>query len=109
MVKAMMHGANGKMGQVITGICKSLYRISDSSSARSSCQSGNSALESSNTLFKNILCGICESAVDIACILEAKAICSVLRVMEDVRCSRINGYCSCVSCGICLLLSYMEL
>ena len=78
-------------------------------SARSGCQSGCTALESGNSALENILRGVCESAVNIARVTQSKAVCGVLRVVENVRCARVNRHCTRVGNGVGGFLTYVEL
>ena len=51
---------------VIALLCKRFNRVADGSCAGGDCQRSRTAFQGGNALFKNILCGICQAAVNIA-------------------------------------------
>lgn len=60
--------------------------------AGGSSNSSNTAFEGCNTLFEDIDGRIHDPAVNIAKLLEAKQPRAVCRVIEDVRCGRVDGH-----------------
>lgn len=86
---------------VVACFCKSLKCIWNCRCTWCNCKSCCAALKSCNSLFKNILCRVCKSAVDVTCIFECKAVCSVLTVVEYIRSSCVNRNCSCVCYRVC--------
>ena len=64
--------------------CERLDRVCDRSRAGSESQSCYAALESSDPLLKNALCGVCKSAVDVACVRKSETVSGVLGVMEYI-------------------------
>ena len=67
------------------------------------------AFKSGNTLFQNILCGICKSAVDVARVSKTKTGCRVGGILEHIGSGLINRNGSCIGRRIGLFLSYMKL
>ena len=78
-------------------------------SARSGCQSRRTALESGNSALKNILRVLYKSALNVARVAQSKAVCGVLRVVENERGARVNRHGSRVGCGVCGFLTYVKL
>ena len=74
-------------------LSESLESVINSRSARSSCKSRNAALKSSYSLFKNILSAVCQSAVNVARILQAESCRRMGTVMENIGgcCINRNG------------------
>ncbi len=64
--------------------CESLDRISYRSCAGSESKTRYAALQSRDPFLKNALCGISESAVDVARVRESETVCGVLGVMEYI-------------------------
>ena len=67
------------------------------------------ALERRNALFKDVLCGIREPAVDVARVTKGKAIRRVLRVVEYIGSRRINRDGTGIGGGVGLFLTDVEL
>ena len=73
------------------------------------CQCCNSAFQRCDSLFKNILCRISKSSVNVSCITKSKSVCCMLWIMEYVRCCSVDWNCSCICYRICFLLSDVKL
>ena len=67
------------------------------------------ALERRNALFKDVLCGIREPAVDVARVTKGEAIRRVLRVVEYIGSRRINRDGTGIGGGVGLFLTDVEL
>ena len=89
--------------------CERLNCVCNSRRTRGNCKSRRAALKSRYSLLKNILRRVCQSAVDVACVLEGKTVCGVLAVMKNVRSCCINRNCSCVCYGVGLFLTCVKL
>ena len=85
--------------------CQRLNGVGDRRGARSQRECRAAALESGDSLFENVLRGVGQSAVDVARVRETEAVGGVLRVAENIGGRLINGYRSCVGCGVSLLLT----
>ena len=94
---------------MLTGLCQSLECVGQSCCAGSYCQSCAAALQGSDTLFKDILCRVCQSAVDVSGITKSESVSCMLRIMEHIGSRCIDRYGSCVCNRICLLLSDVQL
>ena len=94
---------------VVTVLCQRLEGIAQGCCTGCHCQSGGTAFQRRDTLFKNILGGVGQSAVDIACICKAKTCLCMIAVMEHIGSGLVNRNRSCVGGRVSLLLSYMKL
>ena len=94
---------------VLPLFCKRLNGIGDRGGARGDSQTGNTALQCGNALFKNTLGGIGQAAIDVACISQTKAICCVLTVMKYIRSGSVDGNRTGIRCRVRVLLAHMEL
>ena len=63
---------------VLSLLSKSLNRIGNCRRTACNRKSRNAALKSRNALFKNILCGICKTAVNVTRISQTKTVCRML-------------------------------
>ena len=90
-------------------LCKRLDRVGDCRSAGSGRQSGNAALKSRDSLLENVLGGVCQSAVDVACVRKTEACSCVRGVLEYIGSCSVDRYCSCVGSGVGLLLANVKL
>ena len=88
---------------------KCLDRVSDGCGSGSCGQGGDASLQCRYSLFEHILCGIGQSPVNVSGISQAKTVCRMLRIMEDIGCGGVDRDGSCVRNGIRLLLSYVQL
>ncbi len=93
---------------MITGMSNSLECISDSCSTGADSHSCDTALQSGYSLFEHIHCGIGESSVNVAGILQCESGLSVIGIVEDEGRCLINRNRSCAGCRIRLFLSYMK-
>lgn len=94
---------------VVSLFCQCLNRVDDSSCAGSYSQCADTAFESSDALFKYVLCGIGQAAVNVAGFSEAKAVSCRLAVAEHVRSRLVNRHCACIGGRVGQFLSDMEL
>ena len=69
---------------VLSRLSERLNGVCDRRSARSYRESRCTALESRDSLLKNALSGVCESAVDVACVAKSETVGSMLAVMEYI-------------------------
>ena len=86
-----------------------LQSIGDRRRARSKCQCRNTPFKGCNTLFKDILCGVGESAVDVARIGKTETSRRMSGIAEHVRCGSVDRYGTRICCGIGLFLTHMKL
>ena len=67
------------------------------------------AFKRGNALFKDVLRGVGESAIDVAGVAQAESVGCVLRISEHVRRGLVDWHGACVCCRIRLLLTNVEL
>ena len=94
---------------VISCVSQVLQRVGNSCGTRCHSQSCNTAFQSCQSLFENVLCGVCQSAVDVTCVCQSESCCRMIGIAEHVRCCLIDRNCSCVRCRIRRFLSDMQL
>ena len=82
---------------------------SDGSGTRRHGQSGHATLKGSHPLLEHTLCGVGESAIDVAGIAQAETVGSMLRVAEHIGCGLVDRHRAGIGCWVGLLLTYMEL
>ena len=90
---------------VVPRMGECLDRRRDRRCARGKGECRRAALECRDALFKDVLRRIHQASVDVARILECKAVGSVLRIVEDVRGRLIDRYGTRIRHGISFLLS----
>ena len=101
---------DGFLGDDVAAVLgQSLDGVVDGSCAGGHCQRGDTALERGNALLKDILGGVGQAAIDVAGILEAKAVCGVLGVMENIGSGLVDGHRTGIGDGIGLLLADVQL
>ena len=83
--------------------------VGDGGGAGGHGQGGHAPLQGCDALFKHVLGGVGQAAVDIARIPQAEAVGGVLGVMEHIGGGGIDGDGPGVGGGIGLLLTHMEL
>ena len=86
-----------------------LERVRDSSCTRCDSNSSDAAFECGNALGEDILRRVRQAAVDVAGILQCKAVSSVLRVVEYEGRRLVDWHSARVRSGISLLLTNMQL
>ena len=86
-----------------------LQRIGDGSSSAGNSETSHTSLEGSHAVFEDALCGIGQTAIDVACIAKAEAVGCVLTVAEHIAGGLVDGHRTCIGCGVGLLLAYMKL
>ena len=86
-----------------------LERLRDSSCTRCDSNGSDAAFECGDTLGEDILRRVRQAAVDVAGILQCKAVSSVLRVVEHEGRRLVDRYSARVRGGISLLLTNMQL
>jgi hypothetical protein len=94
---------------MVTLAGKSSNGVSEGCCARSDCEACDTAFESGDALFKDILRRVGEAAVDVAGILQVETIRGVLCAMENVGGGLVNRNRAAVGCGVCLFLANVEL
>ena len=77
--------------------CYVLQRIGDGSGTRGYCEACHATFQGCHAFLKHTLCGICQTAIDIACIAKTETVGSMLGVFEHIRRCLIDRY----STGIC--------
>ena len=101
---------DGFLGDDVAAVLgQSLDGVVDGSCAGGHCQRGDTALERGNALLKDILGGVGQAAIDVAGILEAKTVCGVLGVMENIGSGLVDGHRTGIGDGIGLLLADVQL
>ena len=83
--------------------------VGKSCCTRSDCEACDTAFESCDALFKNVLRGVGEATVNVACILQVETVRSVLGAVEHVRSGLIYRNCAGIGCRVCLFLTNVEL
>ena len=107
VVSSAVDGVGGY--DVLSLLCKSLDGVGDSRRSGSRGESCNAALEGCDTLLENVLCGVSQSAVDVACVSKSETGRRMSGVLENIRGRGVYRYCACVGRGVGLLLSNVEL
>ena len=101
---------DGLLGDDVAAVLgQGLDGVVDGSCAGGHSQRRNTALERGNALLKDILGGVGQAAIDVAGVLQAKAVCGVLGVMENVGSGLVDGHRTGIGDGIGLLLADMQL
>ena len=70
---------------VIAVVRQILNRIRNRCCSGSYCQCSHAAFQCCNTLFKYILCRVCQTSIYISCITQTKSCCCMFAVTEYVR------------------------
>lgn len=86
-----------------------LEGVSDCRGTRGDSQTCHTTFESRYAVFKNALSGVGETAVDVTRVTESEAVGGVLGIAEDVGRGLVDWHCTCVGCGIGILLTNMNL
>ena len=107
VVGATVNGA--LCDHVVTLASESRDGISKSCCTGSDCETCDTAFESGDALFKNVLRGIGEAAVNVACILQMETVRSVLSAVEHVRGGLVYRNCAGIGCRVSSLLTNVEL
>ena len=107
VVRAAVDGALGNHMVTLAG--ESRDGVSEGCSTGSDGETGDTAFEGSDALFKNILRRVGEAAVDVAGILQVETVRSVLGAVENVRGGLVNRNRAGIGCGVCLFLANVEL
>ena len=90
------------LGQCLKGVV-------DGSGAGGNGQRGNAALQSRDALFKNILGGVGQAAVDVALGPQGKAVSGILGIGEHIGGGLVDGHRTGIGDGIGLLLANVQL
>ena len=94
---------------MVAGLGNVLQGIGDGCGARGHGQTGHATLKGCHTVFKHALCGVGQTAVDVAGIAQTEAVGSMLRVAEHVARGLVDGHRTGVGSGVGLFLAYMQL
>ena len=94
---------------MVAGISEIRDGICHGSRTGSNSETAHAAFEGSYSIFEDTLCGVGQTAVDVAGIFEMETVGGMLCVMEDVRGGLVDWYRTGIGCGICLFLAYMKL
>ena len=94
---------------VVTGLCQCLNGVGDGGCTGSGSQCCHAALQRCNALFKHILRGVGQTAVDVTCIGQTEAVCGVLAVAEHIGRGLVDGHRTGIGGGVGLLLTDMKL
>ncbi|CCY18835.1 putative uncharacterized protein [Eubacterium sp. CAG:786] len=94
---------------ILTLLCERLNGVGDRCGAGSSREGCNAALKRGNSLFENVLGGVRQSAVDVACVRKTEACGGVSGVLEYIGSCSVYRHCACVGSGVGLLLANVEL
>ena len=94
---------------MLAGLCQCLKGIRQGCCAGSYCQGCAAAFKGSDTLFKDILCRVCQTSVDVTCITKSESVSSMLGIVEYIGCGCIDRYGSGIRYRICLFLSDVQL
>ena len=98
----LRHNVPAVLGQCLKGVV-------DGSGAGGNGQRGNAALQSRDALFKNILGGVGQAAVDVALGLQGKAVSGILGIGEHIGSGLVDGHRTGIGDGIGLLLADVQL
>ena len=98
----LRHNVPAVLGQCLKGVV-------DGSGAGGNGQRGNAALQSRDALFKNILGGVGQAAVDVALGPQGKAVSGILGIGEHIGSGLVDGHRTGIGDGIGLLLADVQL
>ena len=84
-------------------------RIGNRSGSGSNSQSADAALQCSDSLLQNVLCGVGQSSIDVSGIAKCEAVGCMLCIVENIRGCLVNRNGSGIGCRIGLFLSYVKL
>ena len=90
---------------IIALMCQRLKRVGQSCCAGSNCQCRRTALQCCDTLFKDVLRRVGQTAVNVAGVSQTEAGSCVVAVVEHIRSGLINRHSACIGCRISLLLT----
>ena len=94
---------------VVALMCQRLKRVGQSRCAGSNCQCGRTALQCCDTLFKDVLRRVGQTAVNVAGISQTEAGSCVVAVVEHIRSGLINRHGTCIGCRVSLFLANVQL
>ena len=101
---------DGLLGYDVTAVGgQGLDGIGDGGGTGGHGQSGHAALQSRNALFKHVLSGVGQAAIDVACVGQTEPGGGMGGVMEHIRGGLIDGDGAGVGGGVGLLLTDVEL
>ena len=101
---------DGLLGHdVVTGLCQSLDGVADGSSTGSGGQRSHAAFQRGDALLEDVLGGVGQAAIDVACVSQTEAVGGVLAVAEDVGRGLVDGHGAGIGGGIGLLLANVQL
>ena len=101
---------NGLLGHdVLALLGQCLNGIGDGGGAGGNGQTGSTLFQGSNALFKNLLGGVGQTAVDVAGSGQAEPVGGILAVGENIGGGGVNGHRPGIGGGIGLLLAHMQL
>ena len=101
---------DGLLGYDVAAVCsQSLNDIGDGRRSRSQRQSRDAAFQGCQSLLQDVLGGVCQSSVDVACVRQSETSCRVSRISEYIGGRLINWNRSCVAGRIRCFLSYVKL
>ena len=86
-----------------------LNGVGDGGCTGSGSQCCHAALQRCDAFFKHILCGVGQTAVDIACIGQISGLRRALAVAEHIRRGLVDGHRTGIGGGVGLLLTDMKL
>ena len=94
---------------MIASLRQRLDGIGDSRRAGGHRQRRHAAFQRRNTLFQNILRGVCQSAIDISRVGKAETRRRMGGIPEHIGRGLVDRHGSCIGCGIGLLLAHVKL
>ena len=94
---------------VVTGLGKSLQGIGDGSGTGGDGKTGHATLERGDTVLKDALGGVGQTAVDVTGVGKTKAVGGVLGVAEHIARGLVDRHGAGVGCGVAALLANMKL
>ena len=94
---------------VVTGLGKGLQGIGDGGGTGGDGKTGHATLERGDTVLKDALGGVGQTAVDVTGVGKAKAIGGVLGVAEHIARGLVDRHGAGVGCGVGALLANMKL
>ena len=94
---------------VVTSLGKCLQGIGDGGGARGDGEASNATLERGDTVLKDALSGVGQTAVDVTGVGKTKAIGGVLGVAEHIARGLVDRHGTGVGCGIGALLANVQL
>ena len=93
---------------VVAGMRNGLKCVGNGSGTRCDTECGDTTLEGGHSLLEDILCRVCQSRIDVSCILQCETGSGMIGIVEDEGAGLVDRNRSCAGRRIRILLSYVD-